>query len=547
MGRLHPANFPLNSLDVSERRVVEALLEYTDHAWIVMPDVRIGEQPPVQIDIVVAHPAFGVAVIEVKGYRPEIRNGLWITPYDDVGASGGPPAQLTRNRYALRDRLRDCHPDAQHLQVDGAVAFPNTRGVRDDVEPIDLRPEQLIWSGDLEMIDHSLERLIQRGRPGELLFPEGVFGQLIRTIRPDVEFDDDLEAQARWARTHIDRVTRQNTLALERLDANRKVYVSGGAGTGKSRLAIAWAVRAAQRGERTLLTCFNEPLGAEIRRRTETIDGLTVGPFFPIALSLDGIPPLDIPDSGDTDFWNHQAHGHLHLYWPEVVDRFDTVVVDEAQDFSPAWLAQLEALLDPDGPRRFLLVGDLDQELHQRGFIPPRSEDGWTVCELVNNTRNSSAIGRLLRRRLHGPPAPAGAPETSHLRARIVAEASDPGSLTAAVIAEVETLEREGHGRSTMAVVCLDSQARDHLLALDDLCRFEDRAEGLVLCDTVRRLKGLEFPNVILVGSTSDIDEQRLYIGVSRAVLGLSVIGPLALAERLDLGPEPVESEPPSE
>ena len=41
MGQLHPETFPLRNLkNESERRVVEAPLDYTDDSWIIMPSVR---------------------------------------------------------------------------------------------------------------------------------------------------------------------------------------------------------------------------------------------------------------------------------------------------------------------------------------------------------------------------------------------------------------------------------------------------------------------------------------------------------------------------
>jgi DNA helicase IV len=67
--------------------------------------------------------------------------------------------------------------------------------------------------------------------------------------------------------------------------------------------------------------------------------------------------------------------------------------------------------------------------------------------------------------------------------------------------------------------------------------RWEDREDGDVLCETVRRLKGLEFDTVILAAD-KDIkpeEEALLYVGVSRAVSELIVVGPRDFADRLGL------------
>jgi hypothetical protein len=536
VGRLHPADFPVRQLDLNEMAVVDSLIDLTDNHWVVMPTLRIAEQPPAEIDIVVAHPVFGVGIVEVKGYTPEIRGGRWHGPYDNDGS--GPPGQLNRNMRAVEALVRSCHPTLRTVAVWGAVAFPRAKGFASDERPTDLRERQILWSSDVDDIGVSLARVMPKRSADNPMIPDGLFDTVIQALRPDVEFSSDPAAYAAWAQKLIERINGNHVRALERLDANRKVYVTGGAGTGKSRLAMAWATRSqTQREERALLVCFNEPLGYEFQRRLAHFDNLVAGPYVPVALGLEGMPVLHMSDErrADQDFWNNDVNGHLHLNWPSITDRFDTIIIDEAQDFSPAWLAQLEALLDPDGPRRFLLVGDSDQELHQRGFTPPRSEDGWAVCELVSNTRNSVGIARLLRSRLKGPPAPQGAPESTHLRYRALAQPLDGAQLVAEVVAEVDRLHEAGYHDDSIAVVCLDSTARNTLRQSPQFCRWEDRAEGRVVCENAHRVKGLEFSAVVMVGSKWPIDDTVLYVAVSRAVLGLTVIGPRGLGERLAL------------
>ena len=76
---------------------------------------------------------------------------------------------------------------------------------------------------------------------------------------------------------------------------------------------------------------------------------------------------------------------------------------------------------------------------------------------------------------------------------------------------------------------------RDRLRADLDLAPWEDRSSGRVVCENVHRLKGLEFDTVILASPDDEDDETVLYVGVSRAVSELVVVGPEALARRLGL------------
>ena len=51
----------------------------------------------------------------------------------------------------------------------------------------------------------------------------------------------------------------------------------------------------------------------------------------------------------------------------------------------------------------------------------------------------------------------------------------------------------------------------------------------------MHRAKGLEFDYVVLAATTNDMNDALLYVGVSRAIAGLTVIGPTTLATRLGL------------
>jgi hypothetical protein len=293
-----------------------------------------------------------------------------------------------------------------------------------------------------------------------------------------------------------------------------------------------WARRAFLRDERVLLTCYNEPLADRIAELLDADDQLQVGPFLRVALGLEGMPPLEVPLGADHHWWTVTAVAHLHDNWQLVTERFDTIVVDEAQDFSPAWLAQLFELLDPTGPRRMLLVADLAQQLYVRGFHVPANEDGWTHCELVSNCRNARQIGLLLRRHLNGAPAPSQCPEATDIR---FVPVGDTDEAVASTRTEVDRLlgecEREP---GQVTVLTFSSRLRDQLADELGFARWEDREQGVV-CENVHRLKGLESDTVVLVTDKDDVSDGLLYVAISRAISELIVVAPASLGKRLGL------------
>lgn len=532
MGILVPEDVDLRDLkNDEERAVVTACRDQLTDGWFVIPGLRIHKGFDHELDVVLLHADYGVFDLEVKGHRVWIESGMW---RDERGLLHPQPFdQARRNSYVLRELLRQRDPGRfGHLRVHYGVVFPNTSAMTGNL-PDEVTKEQVLLAADLDDLSFALETLGSKTYGIGLTHAD--IEWLVHQLRPDVEFTYDPTSAARRARARLDQLCFDQVRLLERLDANQRVIVTGGAGSGKTRLAVNWTKRALNRGERVLLTCFNVPLAEQLIEWLPVNDDLVVGPFLALAMKMCG---LEVDENLDQlsaeelkDYWDITIVGMLHRHWPEIEDRFDTIVVDEAQDFSPAWIAQLESLLDPDGPRRILLAGDEDQDVFDRGFRLPTVDDGWTACQLINNCRNTFQIAEILRRVLNGAPAPKQGPES------IGVELVDTtGKNAVEVLGHVLT---QGTRRGlkpvgTTAVICDDASLRQRLRNELGLGSWDDRANAIV-CESIRRLKGTEFDTVILIDEHGELDRQRLYIAISRAVSQLIVLGPMKLGEFLGI------------
>jgi hypothetical protein len=534
VGRLVPELFPLSSMrNDAERMVVEALCDRLTDGWLVFPSVRLsGDDRDYEMDVVIAHERDGIAVIEVKGHRPRIVEGRWWAGSQQMQPQ--PLDQARENSYALRNRIRRFHPSLARIRVEHAVAFPNVASIRGTL-PTDVHETQVLTLPDLEDCAEAVDRLVTR-RYGQHPLGEVGLAALVQVLRPDCEFHYEAEARARLARARLDTICEQQVRALATLDMNRRVCVTGAAGTGKTRLATTWTRRALLRGERVLLTCFNQPLAAALRSRLGESELLRVGAFHDVALSLAGMPTLDVPDGADREWWDTVEIDHLHAHWDDVTERFDTIVVDEAQDFDPSWLELLTRLLDPAGPQRVLLVADESQEIYVRGFTVPDAGDGWVRCELTENCRNTFQIASLLHRRFNGAAAPVAGPESEDVR-WITATGTE--ALVESVGTALDHLEERDHAADRVLVATFTRSVRDRLREEYAFVPWEDGDPMAVLCETVHRVKGLEYDHVILAAHADDLRDELLYVGASRAVMSLTVIGPSALGRRLGLDGSP--------
>lgn len=526
MGRLVPEDFPLATLDDAERAVVETFRDGLTDSWLILPDVGLHKQIDHQLDIVLVHQQYGVIDVEVKGHtRIEVRDGVFYSQGSRMERQ--PFEQAKSNAFALRSELRALGGDLTHVNVEYAVALPNAKSVSGRLPPA-VDPTQVLTAPLLDEPRDAIEDLAVH-RFGGAMTAEAVEA-IVGHLRPHALIEWDPEALLRRARNRLDETCRLQVAAMETLDANPRVYVTGRAGTGKTRLAKGWAQRAWLDDQRVLLTCYNDPLAWELQERLSLDERIVVGAFLRVALALDGMPRLTVPEHADQAWWDDVAIPHIRSGWDQVTQRFDTIVVDEGQDFDPIWLEQLAGLLAPDG--RLLVVGDDAQVLYDRGFRPPTPADGWTVGELVINCRNVHPVGSLLRRRLDGAQSPAVGPEGLGVSWEA---AEDVDSVAVEVEAAlVQRLESDERDPMSMVVATHTTSVRDRLRAELDLVPWEQRG-ARVACENIHRIKGVEVDTVILAVPTADVADALLYVGISRAVSELVVVGPEALADHLGL------------
>ena len=125
-------------------------------------------------------------------------------------------------------------------------------------------------------------------------------------------------------------------------------------------------------------------------------------------------------------------------------------------------------------------------------------------------------------------------PESEDLRWHT---ADDLDSISEAVGEALDELEGRDHGAQTVLVATLRSVVRDRLRDDYAFVDWESRDPMAILCENVHRIKGLEYDHVILVAYDPDgpVPDELLYVGASRAVMSLTIIGPAELGDRLGL------------
>ena len=213
--------------------------------------------------------------------------------------------------------------------------------------------------------------------------------------------------------------------------------------------------------------------------------------------------------------------------------RFDTVIVDEAQDFELEWWIVIEALLSGEDASLTVFT-DANQLLYGTNRGVPDGYGVFAEIDLGENVRNTQAIHREALRFFRGETVPTALGPEGVAPTWIEAESPD------AQIAQLELvlgrlIDEQRIATKDVAVLTPKGVGSTSLNDLQqvgkwDLSAYELREDDEIGWSTIRRFKGLESPVVILVElddaiAQSDRLRELVYVGISRARDFLYLIG----------------------
>ncbi|MGY1813268.1 NERD domain-containing protein [Blastococcus sp. SYSU D00820] len=377
----------------AERQFADALRDQLpDDAVMVCGQRFTTRREDREADVIVAWPGFGIAVIEVKGGSVSLSGAEWRQRSGDgFDKRIYPVDQAVACKYALRDylrrhgRWRAGDPRMVHL-----VALPATT-LPDDF----ASPEAPRWS----VLDRT-------DLPRAAALVAAALRQCETDLEPptadDVEaFVDclagvgipqqDLLAQLSEREAECDLLTRDQARVLDMLEGNPRVEIRGGAGAGKTWLALEKARRLTMAGQRVAVMCYSRGLAEFLKRRVETWKPKErpayVGTFHYLGIGW-GVPA---GSDDDSPYWEEFLPARMVELAGELPEdeRFDAIVIDEAQDFAQSWWPAVEAALRSPEHGSLYVFADEGQRVFARQGRPTVA---LTPINLTENLRNTKQI-----------------------------------------------------------------------------------------------------------------------------------------------------------
>lgn len=454
-----------------------------------------GWKPWTEIDFVCVT-SFGLLAIEVKGGRISRHEGHWFT--NDKPLKESPFGQVQAATFEL---MRGVNLD--YASFGWAVVMPDSANLPTTSEhPRELQavysdcrtPESFSrWLAVLE--DYWIEKL----RNHRMLDSRGR-SELMKRLRPNFDAAIPLGEQADAMEQQALQFTEEQFSRLDEIEENDQILCRGGAGTGKTFLAIEVAKRESTLGRHVLLVSRNLRLVDWISRQLDL-------PYVKVS-HVDSLSSL------------HQ-HGK----------QFDVLVVDEGQDLlSLAFIDQLDRLLKggfSNGRWRWFMDDQYQSGFHED--IDPSAVDllqdrGVTLQRLRVNCRNTRQIVEFTQ---YTTGADIGQARLSGGGEVPQFEFVKPMDEASRLTARLQAWHDEDVDFSRMMVLVCDTNR---------LSQVRHDVNSRVSVATVRDFKGLEAEFVALVGipegeEVLDRITNELYTGFTRARVALWVAVPASLEQ----------------
>ena len=299
----------------------------------------------------------GIACLEIKGGGVECQEGKWVFT-DRYGIqrkkTEGPFAQVTGNMYSLMQALRERFKNDYHFtyfNMACGVCFPDIYFNSYSEEMI---PE-IIFDNSTEDITCYINEIFdywesRHPRENTKLSKEDI-EEIVDYLRGDFCFIPTLRDEINSLEKRMIRLTREQYKVIDALRTQPRILIQGGAGTGKTVLAMRYATEQATQGKKVLYLAYNKNLINSIKKQFEeyiNIDVINIHALFGEYIKIDDTKVKENPNK----YFGEQMPEEFLNWVSELSEtelnelKYDVIVIDEGQDIiKPVFLFALDSLL----------------------------------------------------------------------------------------------------------------------------------------------------------------------------------------------------------
>ena len=482
-----------------------------------------------ECDFILVHKTLGVICFEVKG-------GKVFKEFDNYGFPEffskdkkgeihpikNPYKQAKRTKNIIIDKWREYRKE-DYINVQHAVIFPETDDPGEYKSINDLKEITLFKNHlkkDLSLEIAKLFELDASDNYDEM--DENGVEYLKNIFLSIIPLKENLSEVIEYQKKIIDEQTNQflaNCIAVKEGFLNKIVF-KGGAGTGKTHLAIEIAKNFSISGK-TLILCFNRGLKNYLFNSLGTKSNIDVKSIS------ECIAYLEIENFDENEVVEKLIQKNFF---------YDSIIIDEAQDFKIEWWSLIFNAINDKKSNIYIFYDNNQKIYNQKESLNFLNQNNFKFIELKINYRNTKNIHNLICEYYHGSEY-----KNLSLRGEKI-KLLDIGkslkvTLDRLLINLINEHDISPHDISILSSVTINKQYLNDLLESSHF-KFTNCEVPLMnhlIIDTVQRYKGLENEVVILINTSDNSEDLNLiYTAFSRAKLLLIIIDHKAFIEKID-------------
>lgn len=509
-----------------------------------------------EIDLLVLIPEHGFFCLEVKhGGVERLSDGRWKftdrNGKDDIKWKG-PFQQVKEAMHSLRNYFPQIFNNNQQ-QIDRFNKFLFGSGVMftslDEFQNLSTEGEkwELFLRKNFKNIRAYFENLSNEWHKKYAATANAYYWYNNNESRPskkDCElFRKALRGDFRYDYTLINRIvddeykikefTEQQFDLIDSTYDNPRSLILGGAGTGKTIMALEIARRKTSEGLRIGLFCFNRLLGLDIKDKINNLS-----PDFIINNSFAGTLDSymlsylkkEVPLDGGQEFWVSELPTDFYIYHTEKPEqeKFDYLIIDEVQDLLKEERLEIIDTLLKGGLKEgyWTFLGDLSNQAIYLDGSPEVALDrltnraNYSKLKLKYNCRNPKTIYNLNE-------------SVTGCEKLILREGMPEGQSKIHFYRDIQTLITE---LENIIIELKNKNIPENKITLlsPNSLQLEDYSDLIkkalkngVVKQTIKSYKGLENTYIVLMGFNEVNTEnilRDLYVGISRSKFGLFLL-----------------------
>lgn len=391
MANMYPKNISEYLPTDSERIVYQELKNQLPDTFDVFYSVSwtsyyAGRLVKSEADFIVASPDYGFLCLEVKGGNGiRIEDNNWYLSdavHGERKLNSSPYDQAKKNMYYF-SKVFSAKYNTKYSGIYGAgVIFP-FYPIGEELELSNRHRTCTIDSNDLNNIYDRIKKMFRLwagSSYGRRYYPASQHRAFLELIRDRIAISAAAGALIRFKDQQLSVINRVQDNYIYLLKNVKQFYMRGGAGTGKTWIAMKMAKDEAEsNGHKVLFVCASKPLASMVNSHIgDAVDVKDIRSLF--EMLVEDITSYQEP------LFEGISHGLIGDY-----EKYNAIFVDEAQDFTEEWASIIRLLLDdPEGSRLGVFFDDV-QVLREESF-----GNGFGIGELPyllrENIRNTANI-----------------------------------------------------------------------------------------------------------------------------------------------------------